>query len=495
MLACGALGLRTGGGRLSRGGSGERGESVVRELSRGIPWVFGGMGRLLGGGDVGGEEGGEAGAVFGGVGADGHEVGGVGDAPEGGGEGGGAGGGGGFEGLHVGGGDVDVVGGLDDHEWAGDFGDEVDGAYGGEVGVGDPADHVEGEALDEGAWEAEEVELDGGGVGFVGGGGVEDDGGEVVAVDGGGGDDGGAEGDAEEDEVFGFVGVLGAELVDDLVEVVLFVVAGGDEAACGFAVGAEVDGEDVVGEGVEGGSPGEGADFGVGVAMDEECGSAEGVGVGDPPGGDGEGLVVLVADVEGEGIEGEVEVGGGEAFEDPGGFAVGHSGGLEEGAGGEVGGGGDEEGEEEEEDEEEGEGEGEDGGKPMGHFRFSIFDFRGGKANGGGGGNSKLEIRNSNQTRNSKSESRLRGCLTVCEAIVFLQTALELPVPLCLLLLVERGQRGRAARLMQAGPLREEPSCDMPEGLQAGIWLGEDQRCSITKEKSHGAQLIGGNMG
>ena len=40
----------------------------------------------------GGEEGGEALLVFGGVGADGHEVGGGGDLPEGGGEGGGAGG-------------------------------------------------------------------------------------------------------------------------------------------------------------------------------------------------------------------------------------------------------------------------------------------------------------------------------------------------------------------------------------------------------------------
>ena len=72
----------------------------------------------------------------------------------------------------------------------------------------------------------------------------------------------------------GFGGFFGAELVEEVVEVVLFVVACGGEAAVGFAVCAEVVEEEVAGEGVEGWGPGESADFGVGVAMDEDGGAA-----------------------------------------------------------------------------------------------------------------------------------------------------------------------------------------------------------------------------
>lgn len=84
---------------------------------------------------------------------------------------------------------------------------------------------------------------------------------------------------------------------------------------------------------MEEGRPGDGADFGVGVAVDEEggAGGVGGVRIGDPPGGDGEGAPgLLVADGEGEGLVGHVEVGGGEAFEKVDGFAVGHARGAEE---------------------------------------------------------------------------------------------------------------------------------------------------------------------
>jgi hypothetical protein len=221
----------------------------------------------------------------------------------------------------------------------------------------------DGSAVELREGDAEEVEVAGGGVAEVDEGGFHDYGIDVIALRGDGDGDGSAEAGAEEGEVSGFMGVAGAEVVDDLVEVVAFPVAAGGDLAAGFAVGAEVEGEDVVAEFVEEGSPGDSADFGVGVAVEEDGGFAVlavlmGVFVGDPPSGEIEGFLGLfIADGEGEGSEGEADVEGGETPEEPGGFAVGHARGTEEEASHEPG----EEGEKEEEAGEEDEDEAEEG--------------------------------------------------------------------------------------------------------------------------------------
>jgi len=51
-----------------------------------------------------------------------------------------------------------------------------------------------------------------------------------------------------------------------------FPVAGGGNISAALAMGAEVEGEDVVAEFVEERGPGNGADFGVGVAVKEDGG-------------------------------------------------------------------------------------------------------------------------------------------------------------------------------------------------------------------------------
>ena len=121
------------------------------------------------------------------------------------------------------------------------------------------------------------------------------------------------------------VGIAGAEVVEDLIDVVAFPVAAGGDYTGRFAMGAQVEGEDVVVQLVKERGPGDSADFGVGVAMQEDGGFV-GIVVRDPPGGDLQGVFgELVADGKVEGSEREADVEGSEAFEDPGGFAVGHA--------------------------------------------------------------------------------------------------------------------------------------------------------------------------
>jgi hypothetical protein len=82
----------------------------------------------------------------------------------------------------------------------------------------------------------------------VGKGAFEDDGPKIVAQDGGGGGGGGAEADAEEEDLAGVGRARGFELIDDLIHIVSFPEAGGGVYPPAFAVGAEVDGEDVEAE-------------------------------------------------------------------------------------------------------------------------------------------------------------------------------------------------------------------------------------------------------
>src|SRR5438067_13422074 len=114
------------------------------------------------------------------------------------------------------------------------------------------------------------MKMGGGGVAEVGEGGFENDGVDVTAVGREGDGDGGAEACAEENEVLGLVWITCPEIIEDLIEVVAFPVAGGGDFAARFAVGPQVEGEDMVAQLVKHRRPGDGADLGIGVAVKED---------------------------------------------------------------------------------------------------------------------------------------------------------------------------------------------------------------------------------
>lgn len=155
--------------------------------------------------------------------------------------------------------------------------------------------------------------------------GIEHNGLEVCSPGGDEGDGGCAEAGAEEDDAGAAAGVLGAELVEDGVEVIGFADAAGGGGAARLAVCAEVGQEEVVAEVAEQRCPGECPDFGVGVSVDEDGEFGRPLGW-DHPGGDFEPLF----DLELEAFTGHAKVLRGDASESVGGFTVGHSGRGEE---------------------------------------------------------------------------------------------------------------------------------------------------------------------
>src|SRR6266568_4270181 len=112
------------------------------------------------------------------------------------------------------------------------------------------------------------MKMGGGGVTEVGEGRFEDNGVDVTAVGREGDGDGRAEACAEENQVLGLVWVTCPQVVEDLIEVLAFPVAGGGDLAARFAVGAQVEGEDIVAQLEKHRRPSDGADLRVGVAVE-----------------------------------------------------------------------------------------------------------------------------------------------------------------------------------------------------------------------------------
>ena len=174
---------------------------------------------------------------------------------------------------------------------------------------------------------------DGGGV-EIGEWALEDDRAEIVAHDRGRGGGGGAEADAEEEDLAGFSGAGGCGLVEDLIDIVSLPKAGAGIHPPAFAVGPQVDGQDVETERPQQRRPGDAADFGIGISVKDHGATAARIGGGNPPAGDAKRLAGgLVEDCVGDIFEFHSQIGGGKAMEEDHGARVGHAARAEEHSG------------------------------------------------------------------------------------------------------------------------------------------------------------------
>jgi len=124
----------------------------------------------------------------------------------------------------------------------------------------------------------------------------------------------------------GFSWAGGFGLVEDLIDIVPLPKPGAGIRPPAFAVGSQVDGDDVETERAQQRRPGDAADFGIGIAVKDHGATAAGIGGGNPPAGDAKGRAGgLVEDGVGDIFEFHSEIGGGKAMEEDHGAGIGHA--------------------------------------------------------------------------------------------------------------------------------------------------------------------------